>query len=298
MNSSIEISRQSSNDLNNGFIYEDDNISMITISDTDIDNYYLEATTQNEIDGNDSIDYSLIEQFRAVENIEIFDNENDQLNKSFEYIVSLRSINESNLLKQNVSSHNTQQEFTTITNELNETKLNNSTLSSLISPSSTSEDVESNNTTTILNKKITGTNNKNEKSVIVNCKTLCSHLMKPITNRIINKMLKKKKSTSSSSTSSIITKSTNISTSTDNSVNKLQMKNDNIRIDNNIEENRINNHHNNIKISKERKIRIKIIQNKLRNNQQLDDYGMKSSEFDKLANNYFSKCGDIVYYNV
>ena len=76
------------------------------------------------------------------------------------------------------------------------------------------------------------------------------------------------------------------------------MKNDNIRIDNNKEENRINSHHNNIKISKERKIRIKIIQNKLRNSQQLDDYGMKSSEFDKLANNYFSKCGDIVYYNV
>ena len=256
MNSSIELSKDS-NDLNNGFIYEEDTISMVTISDEDIDNYYLQATN-DQIDGNDSIDYSLIEQFRAVENIELSGN---QLNKSFEYIISM-----SNKSKMN----NSNEELTTITNNLMNSNYNissnNSSLSSLIS-SDSMVSKESNN---MINNELS---KKNEKSVFVNCKSLCSHLMKPITNKLINKILKKKKSTSST-----LIKSTN----TNENVNKTQIN------ENQIRDNKIN----------ERKIRIKITHNKLRSNQQLDDLNMKTSEFDKMANNYFTKCGDIVYYNI
>ena len=58
MNSSIEMRRDYNEveDLNTGFIYEIENDQDISISDSEIDNYYLETS---------DIDNSLLEQFRA-----------------------------------------------------------------------------------------------------------------------------------------------------------------------------------------------------------------------------------------
>ena len=209
MNSSIEMRRDYNEDLNTGFIYEIENDQDISISDSEIDNYYLETS---------DIDNSLLEQFRAAS---AYVDIPTHVNNKSDYLQSF-ALYESRI--KNVST-----------------------------TSSSSVEIKSNETSS--------TNNK---SVMINCKSFCNYLLKPISNKI--KTFKNK-----SSNNNQIKTSTTQTASIPEEVNCHRNRNNN----------------------SEKRYKLKLVKNV-----QPDNHEMKKSENDKLANNRFTNCGDIVYYNI
>lgn len=226
MNSSIEMRRDYNEDLNTGFIYEIENDQDISISDSEIDNYYLETS---------DIDNSLLEQFRAAS---AYVDIPTHVNNKSDYLQSFASY-ESRI--KNVST-------TTTSSSSVEIKSNKTTSSS--SSTSSPSSIET-----------TSTNNK---SVMINCKSFCNYLLKPISNKI--KIFKKK-----SSNNNQIKTSTTQTASIPEEVNCNRNRNNN----------------------SEKRYKLKLVKNV-----QPDNHEMKKSENDKLANNRFTNCGDIVYYNI
>ena len=211
MNSSIEMRRDYNEveDLNTGFIYEIENDQDISISDSEIDNYYLETS---------DIDNSLLEQFRAAS----------------AYVDIPTHVNNKSGYLQSFASY--------------ESRIKN-----VSTTSSSSVEIKSNETSS--------TNNK---SVMINCKSFCNYLLKPISNKI--KTFKNK-----SSNNNQIKTSTTQTASIPEEVNCHRNRNNN----------------------SEKRYKLKLVKNV-----QPDNHEMKKSENDKLANNRFTNCGDIVYYNI
>ena len=211
MNSSIEMRRDYNEveDLNTGFIYEIENDQDISISDSEIDNYYLETS---------DIDNSLLEQFRAAS----------------AYVDIPTHVNNKSGYLQSFASY--------------ESRIKN-----VSTTSSSSVEIKSNETSS--------TNNK---SVMINCKSFCNYLLKPISNKI--KTFKNK-----SSNNNQIKTSTTQTASIPEEVNCNRNRNNN----------------------SEKRYKLKLVKNV-----QPDNHEIKKSENDKLANNRFTNCGDIVYYNI